>query len=129
MSYLGIVHTLSQHNLSALLLGTQHTYAWRVYGKGTKPYWFHNTAHYKEPYFNSLHFPNLFTSLHSWHHLTFYPLRHRFITYVNEKHFTKPTFAAFIKLMDNYVAPVRNSNFKLHPINYARHALLLLMPE
>ena len=61
MSYLGIAHTPSQHNLSASLIGSQHTYDWRVYGKGTKPYWFHNTAHYKEPYFNSLHFPNLFT--------------------------------------------------------------------
>ena len=30
-------------------------------GKGTKPYWYHNTAHYKEPCMISLHFPNLLT--------------------------------------------------------------------
>ena len=35
---LGIAHTLSQHNLSALLNGSKHTYAWRVDEKGTKPY-------------------------------------------------------------------------------------------
>ena len=42
---LGIAQTLSQHNLCALLNGSQHTYAWRVYGKGTKSYPYHNTAH------------------------------------------------------------------------------------
>ena len=41
----GIAHTPSQHNLGALLNGSQHTYACRVYGKGTKPYWYHNTDH------------------------------------------------------------------------------------
>ena len=54
---LEFVHTLPQHNRSALLIGSQHTYAWRVYGKGTKPYWYPNTAHYQWPYFISL--PNL----------------------------------------------------------------------
>ena len=42
---LGIARTLSQHNLGALLNGFQHTYSWRMYGKGTKPYWYHKTAH------------------------------------------------------------------------------------
>ena len=62
---LGIAHTLSLHTCGALLIGSQHTYAWRVYGKGTKPYWYHNTAYSMEPYFVSLHFPNLISTLES----------------------------------------------------------------
>ena len=42
---LEFVHTLSQHNHSTLLHGSQHTYAWRVYGKGTMLFWYPNTAH------------------------------------------------------------------------------------
>ena len=56
---LGIAHPLSEHNRDGLLNGCQNTYAWRVYGKGTKPYWYPNMAHYKEPCIVSLHFPNL----------------------------------------------------------------------
>ena len=40
VSDLGIVHTLSKHNRDALLNVFQLTYAWRVNGKGTKPYWY-----------------------------------------------------------------------------------------
>ena len=40
------MHTLSKHNRDALLNGSQHTYAWRVYCNRTKPYWYPNTAHY-----------------------------------------------------------------------------------
>ena len=41
---LEFAHTLFKHNPDALLNGSQHTYAWRVYGEGTKPYWYHNKA-------------------------------------------------------------------------------------
>ena len=41
---LEFAHTHIQDNRSALLIGSQHTYAWRGYGKGTKLYWYHNTA-------------------------------------------------------------------------------------
>ena len=37
---------------------SMHVYAWRVYGKGSKPYWYHNTAYSMERYFVCLHLPN-----------------------------------------------------------------------
>ena len=43
---LEFANTLSRHNRDALLNGTQHKYAWRVHGKGTKLYWYPNTAQY-----------------------------------------------------------------------------------
>ena len=56
---LGIAHTVSKHNRDASFSGSQHTYAWRVHGRESKPYWYPNTAHHKEPCIISLHFPNL----------------------------------------------------------------------
>ena len=43
---LELAHTLSKHDRDALLNESQHTYIciWRVYGKGTKPYWYPNMA-------------------------------------------------------------------------------------
>ena len=57
---LSIGHTLSKHNSDALLNGSQHTYAWRVCGCGTKTYWYHTTAYSMKQYFACLDFPNLF---------------------------------------------------------------------
>ena len=47
---LEFVHTLSQHNHTALLNG---------YEKGTKPYWYLATPYTMEQYFIYLHFSNL----------------------------------------------------------------------
>ena len=58
---LSTAHTLSKHNHDALLNGSQHTCAWRVYWNRTKPYWYPDTAHYNALCIISLHFPNLLT--------------------------------------------------------------------